>query len=98
MYLGGVALLIYIMSLKVLTEILIYSNTYFKYVFILSFLKLYRVSSGKSTVINAILGEKVFPSEIGYTNCCFVQVEQSDIGDAYLLTPEASDMPKCIEV
>ncbi|CAK9291034.1 unnamed protein product [Gordionus sp. m RMFG-2023] len=34
-----------------------------------------RTSNGKSTVINAMLGEKVLPSGIGHTTNCFVQVE-----------------------
>ncbi|CAK9291033.1 unnamed protein product [Gordionus sp. m RMFG-2023] len=39
-----------------------------------------RTSNGKSTVINAMLGEKVLPSGIGHTTNCFVQVE--GIGNA----------------
>jgi mitofusin 2 len=31
----------------------------------------------KSTVVNAMLGEKVLPSGIGHTTNCFLQVEGS---------------------
>jgi len=62
------------------------------------FLELYRTSNGKSTAVNALLGEEVLPSDVGHTSCCFVQVERSDTGEAYLLTPEAPDTPKSIQV
>ena len=34
-----------------------------------------RTSSGKSTLINALLGEKVLPTGLGHTTSCFVQVK-----------------------
>jgi len=45
-----------------------------------------------------LLGEEVLPSEMGHTTSCFVQVEKSDSGKAYLLTPEAPDTPKNVKV
>ena len=34
-----------------------------------------RTSSGKSTLINALLGERVLPTGLGHTTSCFVQVK-----------------------
>ncbi|XP_062889530.1 mitofusin-2 [Mobula hypostoma] len=45
-----------------------------------------RTSNGKSTVINAMLWDKVLPSGIGHTTNCFLRVEGSDGNEAYLLT------------
>jgi len=44
----------------------------------------YRTSNGKSSVINAMLHEKILPSGCGHTTNCFVQVEGSDSGESYL--------------
>ncbi|XP_064536329.1 transmembrane GTPase Marf isoform X1 [Drosophila montana] len=49
-----------------------------------------RTSNGKSSVINAMLREKILPSGIGHTTNCFCQVEGSDGGEAYLMK-EGSD-------
>ncbi|XP_046867602.1 transmembrane GTPase Marf isoform X2 [Drosophila willistoni] len=49
-----------------------------------------RTSNGKSSVINAMLREKILPSGIGHTTNCFCQVEGSDGGEAYLIK-EGSD-------
>ena len=70
-----------------------------KFCFVLnvSFL-LYRISSGKSTVINALLGENVLTSAMGHTSSCFVQVEKSKDDKDYLVTPEAPDDHKSKEV
>ena len=47
-----------------------------------------RTSNGKSTVINAMLREKILPTGIGHTTHCFLQVEGCDSADqAGLLTP-----------
>jgi len=46
---------------------------------------LYRTSNGKSSVINAMLHEKILPSGGGHTTNCFVQVEGSDSGESYLV-------------
>ncbi|OQR66741.1 transmembrane GTPase Marf-like [Tropilaelaps mercedesae] len=45
-----------------------------------------RTSNGKSTVINAMLQEKILPSGLGHTTNCFLQVEGSKSGDSYLTT------------
>lgn len=45
-----------------------------------------RTSNGKSTVINAMLRDKILPSGIGHTTNCFLQVEGSENGEAYLIT------------
>ncbi|XP_041377869.1 mitofusin-2-like isoform X1 [Gigantopelta aegis] len=54
-----------------------------------------RTSNGKSTVINAMLRDKILPSGIGHTTHCFIQVEGTDKADGILLTEE-SDQPKSI--
>ncbi|XP_025201825.1 transmembrane GTPase Marf-like [Melanaphis sacchari] len=50
-----------------------------------------RTSNGKSTVVNAMLGEKVLPSGLGHTTNCFLQVEGSQTGDAYLVTEGSNE-------
>ncbi|XP_076451917.1 mitofusin-2-like isoform X2 [Babylonia areolata] len=55
-----------------------------------------RTSNGKSTVINAMLREKILPSGIGHTTNCFIQVEGSDNDEASVLT-EDSNQPKSIQ-
>ena len=45
-----------------------------------------RTSNGKSTLINAMLGDKILPTGIGHTTSCFLQVEGGDEVDAFLLT------------
>ncbi|XP_067331218.1 mitofusin-1 isoform X2 [Channa argus] len=49
-----------------------------------------RTSNGKSTVINAMLRDRVLPSGIGHTTNCFLRVEGTDGEEAYLTT-EASN-------
>lgn len=49
-----------------------------------------RTSNEKSSVINAMLRDKILPSGIGHTTNCFCQVEGVDGQDAYL-TREGSD-------
>lgn len=44
-----------------------------------------RTSNGKSSVINAMLKDKILPSGIGHTTNCFCQVEGVDGEDAYLV-------------
>ncbi|RXG67762.1 Transmembrane GTPase Marf [Armadillidium vulgare] len=44
-----------------------------------------RTSNGKSTVINAMLGDKILPSGIGHTTNCFLQVEGEDGNEPFLL-------------
>ena len=56
-----------------------------------------RTSSGKSTVINAMLASKILPSGIGHTTNCFLQIEGSDSNEAYLLVGD-SNVKKNVEV
>lgn len=44
-----------------------------------------RTSNGKSSVINAMLRDKILPSGIGHTTHCFCQVEGIDGDEAYLV-------------
>ncbi|XP_056278296.1 mitofusin-2 [Pseudoliparis swirei] len=55
-----------------------------------------RTSNGKSSVINAMLCDKVLPSGIGHTTNCFLRVEGTDGNEAFLLT-EGSEERKSIE-
>ncbi|XP_030072750.1 mitofusin-1 [Microcaecilia unicolor] len=55
-----------------------------------------RTSSGKSTVINSMLWDKVLPSGIGHTTNCFLSVEGTDGDKAYLLT-EGSEEEKSVK-
>ncbi|XP_014208736.1 transmembrane GTPase Marf isoform X2 [Copidosoma floridanum] len=48
-----------------------------------------RTSNGKSTVINAMLRDKILPSGLGHTTNCFLQVEGSDSAEAYLVIEES---------
>lgn len=50
-----------------------------------------RTSSGKSSVINAMLKDKILPSGIGHTTNCFLQVEGSENGEAYVVTGDSSE-------
>ncbi|XP_022096331.1 mitofusin-2-like isoform X1 [Acanthaster planci] len=43
-----------------------------------------RTSNGKSSVINAMLREKVLPTGIGHTTDCFLSVEGSETNESYL--------------
>ncbi|KAF6120335.1 mitofusin 1 [Phyllostomus discolor] len=56
-----------------------------------------RTSSGKSSVINAMLWDKVLPSGIGHTTNCLLSVEGTDGDKAYLMT-EGSDEKKSVKV
>ncbi|GAA6070822.1 mitofusin-2 [Tachysurus ichikawai] len=56
-----------------------------------------RTSNGKSSVINAMLWDKVLPSGIGHTTNCFLRVEGTDGNDAFLLT-EGSEEKKSVKV
>uniref|UniRef100_A0A672JRD1 Dynamin-type G domain-containing protein n=1 Tax=Salarias fasciatus TaxID=181472 RepID=A0A672JRD1_SALFA len=55
-----------------------------------------RTSNGKSTVVNAMLRDRVLPSGIGHTTNCFLSVEGTDEDKAYLKT-EGSDEEKSIK-
>ncbi|XP_008291924.1 mitofusin-1b [Stegastes partitus] len=55
-----------------------------------------RTSNGKSTVINAMLRDRVLPSGIGHTTNCFLSVEGTDDDKAYLKT-EGSEEEQSIK-
>ncbi|XP_061099384.1 mitofusin-1-like isoform X1 [Conger conger] len=55
-----------------------------------------RTSNGKSTVINAMLRDRVLPSGIGHTTNCFLSVEGTDQDKAYLMT-QGSEEEKSIK-
>uniref|UniRef100_A0AAY5EVK7 Dynamin-type G domain-containing protein n=1 Tax=Electrophorus electricus TaxID=8005 RepID=A0AAY5EVK7_ELEEL len=55
-----------------------------------------RTSNGKSSVINAMLWDKVLPSGIGHTTNCFLRVEGTDGNEAFLLT-EGSEERKSVK-
>lgn len=57
----------------------------------------FRTSNGKSTVINAMLRDRVLPSGIGHTTNCFLSVEGTDDDRSYLKT-EGSEEEKSIKV
>ncbi|XP_013121487.1 mitofusin-1 isoform X1 [Oreochromis niloticus] len=50
-----------------------------------------RTSNGKSTVINAMLKDRVLPSGIGHTTNCFLSVEGTDEDEAYLITEASTE-------
>lgn len=50
-----------------------------------------RTSNGKSTVINAMLTEKILPSGIGHTTNCFVTVMGCNGAEAYMNTPNSKE-------
>merc|ERR1719420_677891 len=55
-----------------------------------------RTSNGKSTAINSLLGDKILPTGIGHTTSCFLQVEGSNTGEAYLTT-ESNDSHQSLQ-
>ncbi|XP_045596500.1 transmembrane GTPase Marf isoform X2 [Procambarus clarkii] len=50
-----------------------------------------RTSNGKSSVINAMMGDKILPSGIGHTTNCFLQIEGIDSQEPYLTTEGSSE-------
>lgn len=50
-----------------------------------------RTSNGKSTVINAMMGDKILPSGIGHTTNCFLQVEGVEGLEPYLTTEGSTE-------
>jgi mitofusin 2 len=52
-----------------------------------------RTSNGKSSVINAMLRNKILPSGIGHTTNCFCHVEGTDESEGYLMKEGSVD--KC---
>ncbi|MGH0121224.1 UNVERIFIED_CONTAM: hypothetical protein FKN15_071564 [Acipenser sinensis] len=55
-----------------------------------------KTSNGKSSVVNAMLWDRVLPSGIGHTTNCFLSVEGTDGDKAYLMT-EGSDEKKSVK-
>ena len=51
----------------------------------------HRTSNGKSSVINAMLREKILPSGCGHITNCFLQVVGSDNGESYLVTEGSTE-------
>ena len=50
-----------------------------------------RTSNGKSTVINAVLQNKILPAGIGHTTNCFLQVEGTDSDVGYMIQEDSPD-------
>ncbi|XP_033126802.1 mitofusin-2-like [Anneissia japonica] len=50
-----------------------------------------RTSNGKSTVVNAMMRDKVLPTGIGHTTDCFLSVEASNRDEAYIITPDSEE-------
>lgn len=50
-----------------------------------------RTSNGKSSVINAMLRDRILPSGIGHTTNCFCQVEGIDGKEAYLIKEDSDE-------
>lgn len=50
-----------------------------------------RTSNGKSSVINAMLRERILPSGIGHTTNCFCQVEGINGTEAYLVKEDSDE-------
>ena len=46
-----------------------------------------RTSSGKSSLINALLGERVLPTGLGHTTACFIEVEGTEDSEPSLILP-----------
>lgn len=57
-----------------------------------------RTSNGKSSVINAMLRSRILPSGIGHTTNCFLQVEGTDGNEAFIITEEAPNDHKSVQV
>lgn len=72
-------------------ECTIYTNREYNLHYMYLYLFIYRTSNGKSTVINAMLHDKILPSGIGHTTNCFLQVEGSDNGESYLVTEGSTE-------
>ena len=50
-----------------------------------------RTSNGKSSVVNALLGDKILPAGIGHTTNCFVSVMGDDTEKGYLVKSGSQD-------
>ena len=50
-----------------------------------------RTSNGKSTIVNAMLQDKILPTGMGHTTNCFLSVLGSDSPDPYILLSGSDD-------
>lgn len=50
-----------------------------------------RTSNGKSTVINAMLRDRILPAGIGHTTSCFLSVSGAEVETPYVLTPGSAE-------
>jgi mitofusin len=50
-----------------------------------------RTSNGKSTVINAMLRDRILPAGIGHTTSCFLSVSGAEVDSPYVLTPGSEE-------
>lgn len=50
-----------------------------------------RTSNGKSSVVNAMLQDKILPSGLGHTTNCFLQVEGSESSEAYVIAEDSTE-------
>ncbi|GIY67568.1 transmembrane GTPase Marf [Caerostris darwini] len=50
-----------------------------------------RPSNGKSTVVNALLQDRILPCGMGHTTNCFLQIESSESSEAYVLTENSTE-------
>uniref|UniRef100_A0A2P2I275 Transmembrane GTPase Marf-like n=1 Tax=Hirondellea gigas TaxID=1518452 RepID=A0A2P2I275_9CRUS len=57
-----------------------------------------RTSNGKSSVINAMLGDKILPAGIGHTTNCFLQVEGDDSLEPFLIAEGSTERQSVSEI
>ena len=50
-----------------------------------------RTSNGKSSVINAMMKDRILPSGIGHTTNCFVSVHGCDGSEGYMIAPDSKE-------
>ncbi|KII70417.1 Mitofusin-2 [Thelohanellus kitauei] len=50
-----------------------------------------RTSNGKSSVINAILGDSILPSGIGHTTSCFLSMKGCSEPEPFVIAPESPE-------
>lgn len=50
-----------------------------------------RTSNGKSTVINAMLRDRILPAGIGHTTSCFLSVKGAEVQTPYVLIPGSEE-------
>ena len=60
--------------------------------------KMFRTSSGKSSVANAILRGKILPVGMGDTTNCFITMQGTSQSEPYMLHPLHPDTPQSVHV